>query len=530
MRPSGEIFLYTLLQFLIIFNGDRLSDGAKILVHLPTKGRSHFKPFEPLFVALARRGHNVTVVSYFPPDHLVANYHHLQVGPDFEMKNMPADTLKKQTRLENYVYLHSIVQNFSIDMANEPHTRNLLRENNGEKFDLIMAEVYHFDTFFALGARFNAPIIGISFQPLQPVYNWILKNPWSFSHVPHLYLPYSDRMNFMQRFINTVFGCFTILYYNIVSLSMYQNQIELLMKSATSDDERIGILPMPNIEQVTKNLSLILVESHFSAGYVRPYLPNVVEVAGIHIPSEKNLPKDIEDFIVEADGFVFISLGTLIDPKSISHLSAKFIQILEKLPYRILWKWDPTLLSKTPDNFLVKQWLPQADLLRHPKCKLFISHGGYHSIVETINGGVPILCLPFFTDQYHNAKIIEELGIGIQSNAESSLEDLIANINQLLTEPKYREKAKEQSIIFKDRPIQPLDLAVYWTEYVIRHRGAPHLKSAAKELHWYQYLLLDVILSVLISIVLVYYFLKKIIRFSCKLIFSLFETKKIKEH
>jgi glucuronosyltransferase len=34
---------------------------------------------------------------------------------------------------------------------------------------------------------------------------------------------------------------------------------------------------------------------------------------------------------------------------------------------------------------------------------------------------------------------------------------------------------------------------VYWTEYVIRHKGAPHLRSAVLELAWYQYEQLDVI-------------------------------------
>lgn len=46
-----------------------------------------------------------------------------------------------------------------------------------------------------------------------------------------------------------------------------------------------------------------------------------------------------------------------------------------------------------------------------------------------------------------------------------------------------------------------IDKAVYWVEYVIRHKGAPHLRTVAVELTWYQYLLLDVI-SFLILIVL----------------------------
>ncbi|KAF0703134.1 UDP-glucuronosyltransferase 2B2-like, partial [Aphis craccivora] len=41
------------------------------------------------------------------------------------------------------------------------------------------------------------------------------------------------------------------------------------------------------------------------------------------------------------------------------------------------------------------------------------------------------------------------------------------------------ENAKTASKIFKDRSMSPKDLVVYWTQYVLRHKGAPHLKSYA---------------------------------------------------
>lgn len=59
---------------------------------------------------------------------------------------------------------------------------------------------------------------------------------------------------------------------------------------------------------------------------------------------------------------------------------------------------------------------------------------------------------------------------------------------------RYSSKAKQISEEFKDRPLSAMDTAVYWVEYVIRHKGAPRLQSAAKQLAWYQYYLLDVIL------------------------------------
>ena len=71
--------------------------------------------------------------------------------------------------------------------------------------------------------------------------------------------------------------------------------------------------------------------------------------------------------------------------------------------------------------------------------------------------------------------------------------------------------------MLNDQETKPLDRAVFWVEYVIRHRGAPQLKSAAVELSWYQYLLFDVILFITAIIALllatVYLTIRTSIRF-----------------
>lgn len=56
--------------------------------------------------------------------------------------------------------------------------------------------------------------------------------------------------------------------------------------------------------------------------------------------------------------------------------------------------------------------------------------------------------------------------------------------------------------MFHDRPMKPLDKAVYWIEYVIRHNGAHHLKTAANKLNWIQFLSIDVILLTLIVLLI----------------------------
>lgn len=66
-------------------------------------------------------------------------------------------------------------------------------------------------------------------------------------------------------------------------------------------------------------------------------------------------------------------------------------------------------------------------------------------------------------------------------------------------------------------PIKQLDKAVFWTEYVIKHKGAHHLKSAALNLSWYQYLLLDVATAVILTIFLpLLIIVKASKRFCCK--------------
>lgn len=65
------------------------------------------------------------------------------------------------------------------------------------------------------------------------------------------------------------------------------------------------------------------------------------------------------------------------------------------------------------------------------------------------------------------------------------------NLNSVLHS--YKEKIVKLSQINQDRPVSALELAVFWTEFVMRHQGAEHLRVAAHDLNWFQYHSLDVI-------------------------------------
>lgn len=67
---------------------------------------------------------------------------------------------------------------------------------------------------------------------------------------------------------------------------------------------------------------------------------------------------------------------------------------------------------------------------------------------------------------------------------------------------RYKENAMRLSRIQHDQPMTPLDQAVFWIEFVIRHKGAKHLRVQAHSLTWYQYHSLDVLAVLLTTAVL----------------------------
>lgn len=71
---------------------------------------------------------------------------------------------------------------------------------------------------------------------------------------------------------------------------------------------------------------------------------------------------------------------------------------------------------------------------------------------------------------------------------------------------------KELSKLVRDNPETPLEKAVFWTEYVIRHKGAPHLRSGARDLNFFQYYLLDVTAAILTVILLFLYMVVRIFK------------------
>ena len=161
---------------------------------------------------------------------------------------------------------------------------------------------------------------------------------------------------------------------------------------------------------------------------------------------------------------------------------------------------------KIPRNLKLSKWLPQNDLLGHPKTKIFISHGGANSQFEGLYHAVPMIMFPLFADQPYNAKRSEIKGHSLTMDILTFKPDeLVKNIKSMLYSNNQFQKAiKKDSNIFKSSFMNPRERSVYWIEHVLEFGGS-HLRSHALDMPWYQYLMLDIaaFMFVIMSVALI---------------------------
>lgn len=206
----------------------------------------------------------------------------------------------------------------------------------------------------------------------------------------------------------------------------------------------------------------------------------------------------LEEFLSGAgeNGFIYVAMGTAVDTKTMPRSLIKlFLDAFTQLaPIRVLWKFEGGL-EGTPSNVRVERWLPQQDILGHRLIKAFVTHAGQLSIFEAAFHGVPVVMLPVFCDQDAIAAKVARDGYGISLElSHLTTEKLVSALKTLIRDPKYRQVVRRIQSLIKDQSSEPLQRAVYWTEYVLRHRGAFHLTSPAQQLPWYKYYMFDVLL------------------------------------
>nr|XP_054967437.1 UDP-glucuronosyltransferase 2B4 isoform X2 [Pan paniscus] len=254
-----------------------------------------------------------------------------------------------------------------------------------------------------------------------------------------------------------------------------------------------------------------LIRNYWDFQFPHPLLPNVEFVGGFHCKPAKPLPKEMEEFVQSSgeNGVVVFSLGSMVSNTSEERANV-IASALAKIPQKVLWRFDGNKPDTLGLNTRLYKWIPQNDLLGHPKTRAFITHGGANGIYEAIYHGIPMVGVPLFADQPDNIAHMKAKGAAVSLDFHTmSSTDLLNALKTVINDPLYKENAMKLSRIHHDQLVKPLDRAVFWIEFVMRHKGAKHLRVAAHDLTWFQYHSLDVIGFLLACVATVIFIITK---------------------
>ncbi|NP_001177979.1 UDP-glucuronosyltransferase 2A1 precursor [Danio rerio] len=497
MSPRGSTGVFLLLALLLNQNLLCVS-GGKILVW-PAEF-SHWLNIKVILDVLIERGHNITVVTHTATPSVQTTP---SAGYNAEILQVPYTKQEIVDNLERMLkyWTHDLPNDNIITASLKIHEMittataqnkitcnalfsraDLLEKWKMEKFDVILADPLYICGEI-LAQKLDIPLIfSLRFTFGNTLERLCGQMPAPPSYVPAVASEKTDQMDFIDRLKNFLFyGMQDFLFYLVTKFKWDHYYSEVLGKPTTMC-ETMG------------KADIWLIRTYWDFEYPRPFPPNFKFVGGLHCKPAKPLSKEMEEFVQSSGdhGVVVFSLGSMI--KNLTSERANTIAAaLGQIPQKVVWRYS----GKTPEtlapNTKIYDWIPQNDLLGHPKTKAFITHGGTNGLYEAIYHGVPMVGLPLFADQPDNLLHMKTKGAAVVLDINTlESKDLVDALKTVLNNPSYKESIMRLSRIHHDQPMKPLDQAVYWIEFVMRNKGAKHLRVQAHELSWYQYHCLDV--------------------------------------
>jgi len=493
----------SLLVFLFLIIALKSVKCAKILTIAPVPTYSHYSLGFRLANVLANKGHEVTLITPYALRTPLKNLREITVP---ELASFGETAKEKIANVDDISASSNIkfINKFGVGLTNitlaDKNVQDLLK--SGETFDVVILAHFSNEALMGLAHVFKAPLVLLSPLASGPINNYLFANPAPSAYVPNTFNSFSKHMTLLQRLRN--------LFTNIIgdwsrNHDLLPQQRKLYERYIKSDVD---------FDDVLYNASLLLTNSHVSVNDAVPHVPSIIEIGGFHVSTPRPLPEDLKKLLDEAtDGVVLFSMGYNLKSKDLKpEVRDSLLRAFSKIKQRVLWKFEDDL-PELPKNVKIMNWLPQQDILAHPNVRAFITHGGALSTIETVYYGVPVIAIPVFGDQKSNTAAAVANGYAVSVPLpELTEEKLTWALNEILTNPKYKENVQQRSKLMHDQPIKPIDSAIYWIEHVIRHKGAPHLRSAGLDLYWYQRHLIDIIIFLTLATIVLFAIFYIIIR------------------
>jgi len=254
--------------------------------------------------------------------------------------------------------------------------------------------------------------------------------------------------------------------------------------------------PYIDTTELIRRQSLWLFVEELSVNYPVPQMPNTVAVGDIMARPQTRPPSGaVGEFVSKSKrGVIVASFGSFCDyfpPAITAQLCEAFAEVAKRFGLSVVWKLKAEGYCRNDDIF-VSPWIPQNHLLADSRVKLFVSHGGINSIIESVYHSKPLVVFPIGLDQPANAAAAEFKGFAVQMIiADFTVEILVSNIEKLLTDLSYKHNAQLASAILRDRSDTPAQRVSAVIDHVIKY-GDRHLRTGAFEMSTLQFMMFDI--------------------------------------
>ncbi|CAD5113976.1 DgyrCDS3139 [Dimorphilus gyrociliatus] len=335
------------------------------------------------------------------------------------------------------------IYNETVAMVDNIELMNKIRDY---KFDGAILDGFFIARFFAIiPHHFRIPIFTVTDSLTDPVIQ-----PVSLpSYTPSLFLPCSEQMSFTERLLN--FALTVLLRTQIMRNMMFpQIPTDNLFKKYVADDK------IKHWDDLVKESELFIVSRNHMLEYPAPIWPNTLLAHSLTVRSPKPLTEKFEKMVLKHPDkkLVFVSFGSHGDliPSS---FSMKLLEVFGSFN-DVHFIWSYRLLEsdaeKVPSNVDIVPWAPQNDLLGHDRVSAFITHGGQNGQSESVYHGKPMLCIPLFAEQPHNAVRIAYRKYGkYLFPHELTTEKLQLLLREVLNNDVYAKNVRRASEIIKSQ-------------------------------------------------------------------------------
>ena len=452
--------------------------GKRVLI-LPMPFTSHTKYHTNVARALSRLGHHVWLTM---PDYLLAkgvlDTSNMTVVPYTVFDNVE-ERMMEGFR-DNYFrgqaddwgsFLSLLKAHTHALLSNESFFREMKQIQ--PEF-VIIDNIPNLKSLAVLAYRLGVPFafVGSAYEPIAQ------RVPFCPAVTPVPLFAFTDRMTFGQRLLNS-------LVYLISVLQDFSVDSDAVAAYAPE-------MPYLPLDMLAARAELWLVEMDHILDYPRPTLPNVKLIGGTATGPAKPLAPPFAAFMDGAtEGVVIVSFGSYVLnlPQDISD---KIFTVLRQLPMKAVFRSN--LKSPDPEKILTSAWIPQNDLLAHANTKVFVSHSGKNGQYEALYHAVPVVATPLFADQGHNAERARSKGFGEKVDLITvSADELRDTILKVASTPSYKDAISKASEIFRIEFGLPMERAAFWLDHVMKY-GGTHMRSAGQEVHYYQFIGLDILL------------------------------------